>query len=211
MLNLRPNSQSQPEREAPAQVGLVERRYTAKDREEIPERSPSRFTYKAQRCHKHVKDANAKRGTDYNPYAVCTTSIGYAGSYKPESRRKGRGRAREAGTEVMLYESVADLVKRFGIEHREHPPHQRNRVHDPKELQRMPKSIGYSPRNAKWYGWSHRAVAGFGVGSTVKKGDVLCKGVDEYGIPGGPYDEGYTARTLNDAKAMAAEFASQVA
>jgi hypothetical protein len=208
MLNQRPNSQSQPESEAP----LVERRYTAKDRAEIPERTPSRFTYKAQRCHKHVKDANAKRGTDYNPYAVCTTSIGYTGSYKPGSRRKGRSREAaivEAGT-GRLFESVADLVKRFGIEHREHPPHQRQRAR-PEELRRMPKSIGYSPRNAKWYGWSHRAVAGFGVGSKVKKGDVLCKGVDEYGIAGGPYDEGYTARTLDDAKTMAANFAAQVA
>lgn len=211
MLSLRPNSQSQPEHDAP----LTERRYTKKDREEIPERSPSRFTYKAQRCHKHVKDANAKRGTDYNPYAVCTTSIGYEGSYKPGSRRKGRAReARitEAGTH-RVFESVADLVKKFGIEHREHPPHQLNRTPHPTpdELRRMPKSIGYSPRHAKWYGWSHRAVAGFGVGSKVKKGDVLCKGVDEYGIAGGPYDEGYTARTLNDAKMMAAAFADQVA
>ena len=90
MVHLRPNSLSQPEREAPAQVGLVERRYTAKDREEIPERSPSRFTYKAQRCHKHVKDANAKRGTDYNVYAVCGASIGYSGTYKPSSQRRRR-------------------------------------------------------------------------------------------------------------------------
>lgn len=32
-------------------------------------------------------------------------------------------------------------------------------------------SIGFSPRDNKWYGWSHRALYGFGVGSTVLKGD----------------------------------------
>lgn len=212
MINLQPNSRSQSETgEDPAQVGLVERRYTKKDREEIPERTPSRFTYKAQRCHKHVEDQNRRRGTSYNPYAVCTTSIGYTGSYKPGSRRKGRAREsgiREAST-GRLFESVADLVKRFGIEHREHREPYNRLPAEQRKL--MPKSIGYSPRNAKWYGWSHRAVAGFGVGSKVKKGDVLCKGVDEYGIKGGPYDEGYTARTLADARQMAAAFAAQVA
>ena len=32
-------------------------------------------------------------------------------------------------------------------------------------------SIGFSERDNKWYGWSHRAIFGFGVGSTCKKGD----------------------------------------
>lgn len=32
-------------------------------------------------------------------------------------------------------------------------------------------SIGFSEENQRWYGWSHRAIAGFGVGSTVKLGD----------------------------------------
>jgi len=33
-------------------------------------------------------------------------------------------------------------------------------------------SIGYSPKNGKWYGWSHRAICGFKIGSTCKKGDI---------------------------------------
>lgn len=33
-------------------------------------------------------------------------------------------------------------------------------------------SIGFSEREQKWYGWSHRAIFGFGVGHTVKKGDL---------------------------------------
>lgn len=32
-------------------------------------------------------------------------------------------------------------------------------------------SIGFCEREQKWYGWSHRAIYGFGIGSTVKRGD----------------------------------------
>jgi len=32
-------------------------------------------------------------------------------------------------------------------------------------------SIGFCEREQKWYGWSHRAMFGFGVGSTVVRGD----------------------------------------
>ena len=35
-----------------------------------------------------------------------------------------------------------------------------------------PCSIGFSPRYQKWFGWSHRAIYGFGVGSKVKKGEL---------------------------------------
>jgi hypothetical protein len=31
--------------------------------------------------------------------------------------------------------------------------------------------IGFNPLEQKWYGWSHRAVYGFGIGSECKKGD----------------------------------------
>lgn len=31
--------------------------------------------------------------------------------------------------------------------------------------------IGFNPEEQKWYGWSHRAIFGFGIGSTCKKGD----------------------------------------
>ena len=31
---------------------------------------------------------------------------------------------------------------------------------------------GYSPRDQKYYGWSHRGIYGFGIGSKVKKGDL---------------------------------------
>lgn len=32
-------------------------------------------------------------------------------------------------------------------------------------------SVGFCEREQKWYGWSHRAIYGFGIGSTVKRGD----------------------------------------
>ena len=32
-------------------------------------------------------------------------------------------------------------------------------------------SIGFNSIEQKWYGWSHRAINGFGIGSEVKKGD----------------------------------------
>jgi len=39
-------------------------------------------------------------------------------------------------------------------------------------------SIGFCEREQKWYGWSHRAMRGFGVGSTVKRGDCGYQPVD---------------------------------
>lgn len=39
-------------------------------------------------------------------------------------------------------------------------------------------SIGFCPAENKWYGWSHRAIYGFGVGSKVKKGDCAYKATD---------------------------------
>jgi hypothetical protein len=32
-------------------------------------------------------------------------------------------------------------------------------------------SIGFCEAEQKWYGWSHRAIYGFGIGSKVEKGD----------------------------------------
>lgn len=32
-------------------------------------------------------------------------------------------------------------------------------------------SVGFCEKEQKWYGWSHRAMFGFGVGSVIKRGD----------------------------------------
>ncbi len=60
-------------------------------------------------------------------------------------------------------------------------------------------SIGFSEEEQKWYGWSHRAIYGFGVGSKVKKGDCAYNGKE------------WTAKNLDDAKKMAIDFAKAVA
>ncbi len=38
--------------------------------------------------------------------------------------------------------------------------------------------VGFSPKENKWYGWSHRAIYGFEVGSECKKGDCHYVGSD---------------------------------
>lgn len=58
--------------------------------------------------------------------------------------------------------------------------------------------VGFSEKEQKWYGWSHRARYGFGIGSKCKKGDVHYKGKE------------WTAKTLDDAKKMAEDFAEAV-
>lgn len=60
-------------------------------------------------------------------------------------------------------------------------------------------SIGWSPKNQKWYGWSHRALAGFGIGSERVEGHIA---FDEYGY--------MKAKTLKDAKLMAEQFARDI-
>ena len=77
-------------------------------------------------------------------------------------------------------------------------------------------SIGYCPKENKWYGWSHRAIFGFGVGSVVKEGDCTASSgwTDEY-LAEHPEENkalpvGFTAQTLEDAKCMAVAFAESV-
>lgn len=61
-------------------------------------------------------------------------------------------------------------------------------------------SIGYNSRERKWYGWSHRAIFGFRVGSVVKKGDCHAETLPV----------GFRAKNLSDAKRMAEAFAESV-
>ena len=77
-------------------------------------------------------------------------------------------------------------------------------------------SIGYSVEENKWYGWSHRALYGFGIGDVVKEGDLTNTSgfVEEYRIQHPDEDMslpvGFKAQTLNDAKRMAIAFAKAV-
>lgn len=52
-------------------------------------------------------------------------------------------------------------------------PHQFNNAVVP--FSHVPCSIGFCEKEQKWYGWSHRGIGGFGVGSTVKLGDIAFK------------------------------------
>lgn len=77
-------------------------------------------------------------------------------------------------------------------------------------------SIGFCPSKQKWYGWSHRAIYGFGIGDIVKKGDCAASSgwTDEYLREHPEKDSslpvGFTAHTLEDAKKMALAFAASV-
>ncbi len=77
-------------------------------------------------------------------------------------------------------------------------------------------SIGFCEREQKWYGWSHRAIYGFGIGDVVKEGDCAASSglVDEW-IRDHPEDDlsmpiGFVAKTLGDAKRIAVAFADSV-
>jgi hypothetical protein len=77
-------------------------------------------------------------------------------------------------------------------------------------------SIGFNPDKKLWYGWSHRAIYGFGVGDIVKEGDCCAmSGFTEDYLKKHPEDNkslpiGFEAKTLDDAKKMAIAFAESV-
>ena len=77
-------------------------------------------------------------------------------------------------------------------------------------------SIGYSPSENKWYGWSHRAICGFTIGDIVGEYDITATSglTDEYRIQHPEEDMslpvGYIAKELNGAKRMAIAFAEAV-
>ena len=77
-------------------------------------------------------------------------------------------------------------------------------------------SIGFCEREQKWYGWSHRAIFGFGIGDIVKEGDCTASSgwTEEY-LAEHPDNDlslpiGFRAKDLIDAKRMAIAFAGSV-
>ncbi len=79
-------------------------------------------------------------------------------------------------------------------------------------------SIGFSESQQKWFGWSHRAISGFGIGDSVSNENHLCAHsgwIDEY-LTEHPEEDlslpvGFVAKTLDDARQMAVAFADSVA
>lgn len=61
-------------------------------------------------------------------------------------------------------------------------------------------SIGFCEKENKWYGWSHRAIYGFGIGSKVGRDNCAYS----------PKKGEWIAETLDDAKQMAIDFAEGV-
>lgn len=84
-------------------------------------------------------------------------------------------------------------------------------------------SIGFCEREQKWYGWSHRAIAGFGIGDVAQGGNsgvlsatpsstslVRAEEIDDTPPPDYLVPEGFACRTLDDCKTMAIAFALDV-
>ena len=76
-------------------------------------------------------------------------------------------------------------------------------------------SIGYSLKDGKWYGWSHRAIYGFEVGDVVKEGDCCASsGYTEEHLKDHSDPDvlpvGFEAKTDADCKKMAIAFAESV-
>ena len=84
------------------------------------------------------------------------------------------------------------------------------------ELDHNVCSIGFSPKDGKWYGWSHRAIYGFKVGDVVKEGDCTAEeGLIEEYLADHPEERkalpvGFVAKTVDDARTMAVAFAASV-
>jgi len=77
--------------------------------------------------------------------------------------------------------------------------------------------IGFCEKEQKWYGWSHRAIYGFGIGDKVNSEDHCCAKsgwIDEY-LQEHPEEDyslpvGFEAKTIEDVKRMAIAFAESV-
>ncbi len=71
-------------------------------------------------------------------------------------------------------------------------------------------SIGFSPSTEKWYGWSHRAIYGYGVGDIVKPGTMPVEDFENGGECLYDVKPGMKVETLDDAKRAAKAFARSV-
>lgn len=77
-------------------------------------------------------------------------------------------------------------------------------------------SIGFSDKEQKWYGWSHRAIFGFAVGDQVKEGDCCASSgwtndyLEEHPEEDVSLPVGFMAKSLEDARLMAIAFAESV-
>lgn len=72
-------------------------------------------------------------------------------------------------------------------------------------------SIGFCDEEQKWYGWSHRAMYGFGIGHKCKKGDSgVCLPGEKFKSPVWYPQPGFECKTLDDCKKVAIAFSDSV-
>lgn len=72
-------------------------------------------------------------------------------------------------------------------------------------------SIGFSEKEQKWYGWSHRAIHGFEIGHKCKKGDCgVALASEKVKAPVWYPEPGFKCKTLEDCKKVAIAFADSV-
>ena len=77
-------------------------------------------------------------------------------------------------------------------------------------------SIGFCESEQKWYGWSHRAMFGFGIEHITKEGNCECSsGFTEEYLKDHPEEDksmpvGFECKTLEDCKKCAIAFAESV-
>jgi hypothetical protein len=112
--------------------------------------------------------------------------------------------------EMYISPRVVKLIKRFKLD----PETLDNYGEDGKGT----ACIGFSPKYQKWYGWSHRAIYGFGIGDIVEEGHLTTTSgyIEEFELehPDIAFKHvlpvGFEAKTLEDAKKMAIAFAAAV-
>lgn len=85
-------------------------------------------------------------------------------------------------------EKVNKLIEEHGIKR-------------PADIHKTP--FGFSEKEQKWYGWSHRAFHGFGIGDKCKKGEL---GVGD----GYTFSDGHVLKTLDECKQRAIDFAKSI-
>ena len=62
-------------------------------------------------------------------------------------------------------------------------------------------NIGFNPKEQMWYGWSHRAIYGFGIGYVISEDDIA----NDVNLP-----VGYEIKSLSECKKLAILFAKSV-
>lgn len=89
-------------------------------------------------------------------------------------------------SEFLLAESMEKIKAKYGIDKTEDG------------------CIGFSEKNKKWYGWSHRAIFGFKVGDKIFEPD--------FGDDSTPFNQhgSKECKTLDDCKKAAKAFADYV-